>query len=254
MDLKKDNYFFKFMISSCRFEIRINDIPLLSYPGPGSVATQLYINQYLNTGRNTFSVTMLPVTDDGFVPTSHCMLQAIHTINGKETILAEAQWRWDSEQPLPIWSITQPFMVTTPLVASPWMELPEKKELSNEDRSHINHTYRLILDAFRKGNIQAISQLSSPRDNFFAARYHLNPDARKEEIKAALQTMISSCTFEDSPMSAWAFKTYAGNRLFTFELPDTRSPVRFKKTGTDQMGTVPVILSIDKNNAVNWIL
>lgn len=255
MDTTRDNYFIQFAVSSCEFEMRINDIPAFRYRSNGSIATKLYINHLVGNKENIFSINLLPLDKTGFVLTTLFEGKIVHTINGRETVLCETSFVYSSKNPVPAMSLQEVFKIPTPMLKeSLWLK-NDVKELNESQKGKVKNKFSFLFNLFRTKNVNEIMEEGYNKDYYFCDRYFMNIDERTKYLQSDLENKLNdiSWQFTDYKETEWIFKSYANNKLFTYELSNFLSPIELKNTSLGQNVNLPIYLTLIDNEVV-WVL
>lgn len=255
MDPTKDFYCVDFMCSSGNMEIMVNEIPLIRYDKGGSLSTRMFINHLVDNGLNNFTVHMLPQTLSGFEPDSTFQVQVLHKRGEVEKVLSEVSFIFDYKKPVSVVNIGGSFSI----IASPFKESLWRRntlnELSEEHRINLSATFSKLLGLFRKKDIDQIMKEGSLKDAFFIERYYYDEQERLKHIRNVFESKFKDDSWEVAIYfdNHYKLRTYAGKKLYSFELNNSESPVEIIHSVKKMKLNIPVFFTY-LDSEFKWVL
>lgn len=255
VDPQKDYYCVLFTFSGCRFEISINDIPVLRYSEGGSVSTRMFINQFVDSGINSLRIVMLPQDDSGFRLTTMGKIKVLHIKGEVEQELAELSFLYDNKNPTPSVSLDKEFAITQlPFTPSPW-NTAVPKILTNDERDKLNRKFLRLMALFRNKDIEQIMDEGYAKDNLYIERYYYDSEERRSYIREFFNNKFNDPDWQSSTYfeSHYQLREYAGSRLYSFELSNLKSPLEVNNAVQKVRLNVPVFFVYNEGE-FEWVL
>ena len=255
IDPAKDYYCVYFTFSACRFEISVNDIPVLRYDDGGSVSTRMFINQFVDSGKNKLKIVMLPQDESGFKLTTMCNISVVHTLGDVERELAQLSFAFDDTNPLPVVSLDKEFVIASlPFKASPWSAI-EPHVMTDLEREQLNRGFRRLMSLFTRKDINEIMSAGRSKDDFYIDRYYYPAQERRSYIRNFFSEKFSDSDWQSSTYfeNHYKLKEYANSRLYSFELPNSKSPIELHNPVSKIRINVPVFFVYQQGD-YDWIL
>ncbi len=255
IDPAKDYYCVYFTFSACRFEISVNDIPVLRYDDGGSVSTRMFINQFVDSGKNKIKIVMLPQDESGFKLTTMGKISVVHVLGGLEKELTELSYAYDDTNPLQVVSLDGNFVIANlPFKASPWSAV-EPFPLADLEREQLNRGFRRLMSLFSRKDINEIMSAGRSKDDFYIERYYYPDQERRSYIRNFFSEKFGDPDWQSSTYfeSHYQLKEYADARLYSFELSNLRSPIELHNPVRKMRVNVPVFF-VRREGEFEWVL
>jgi hypothetical protein len=247
-------YYLDFEIADCRYAFLVNNIPWYNDGSGGSLATRVLIHQFIYEGTNTLTVNISPLSENGFAYTTYFEARIMEIDDQQqEKILLELKYRFNDAKPLPAYKGEGNFEIEKlDFTPAAWLACKVKK-IENRQQSIIMRYYNKLYTLCRTGAVDSFMKEALIKDKYFMERFELDPAIRLPYVKEKFSDLFTNWAFSDYDHTIWNLKSYAQNRLFTFELANGNSPIEFSNKLSQMKVNIPVYLTL-VNDEAQWVL
>lgn len=216
--MTKPYYLIEFSAAACLFEIRVNDIPVMTLELPGQASTIAPVNfAILNSGNQTFSARILPlpgnITLDANASLSY-QLKLYDISQGfdyKETLLTYTFPKVDGEKRLPVLQKADQFIATVPYLLKGWTDGENLNDV-DDVKDKLVRAYQKITGYIRNKNYDSFRQALANREEIMSTSMYLNREKPSKRIDNLIRDFENG--FELIPFANdLVIQYYAGGKV-----------------------------------------
>jgi hypothetical protein len=232
-------YTIDFSASACMFEIRVNDIAVITLEVEGQAATMIPINYaILESGRQDITATMLPL--HGNTSLEHeaelkYNIKLFDVTNGFEFLEELPGHKFpiiDKEKSLPALAYASVFEAAIPYKVDGWLNGKPLNDI-NDITTKLFSAYAEIANTLRNKQFDLFAKKIENREKIMCTSMYLN-DA---EAKDRLQSIADDCNagFKVEPMPQDALMVLYGNgKVATLKRPTGESALYLTNEETEE--------------------
>jgi len=255
--MKKNYYHINFKIQCCRFEFRINDIPIFIEHEGRSLFAEIPINQLLREGKNNFTAMIRPeqnkieLTDEllfefgvtvGKISPEGVDVLELFNINVRELyaldditkygIIHTIEFELSHNNYIPNWNNNSSIHVN---------EIEIKKIFK-----FYNDFYNIILDK----NINAIRNILSDSARHISMAFYLNPEEKLESMVEAYKEILNDSDFKLQPLQVKRqfIQLYSYGKLIELLNDKNHSVIYFLNKEQTFIKNIPLKISRNEKN------
>jgi len=188
MTLKEPYYMIEFSASAVMFEIRINDVPLLTLNVKGQASTVVPMNYLiLESGKQQLNITVLPVLGKmDFIKNSsfRATVKLFDVVNGFKFIEDSVNYKTpsiDEDKPIPVFNYQGVFYAEVPYKLVAWQNSTDLSEIEDL-QGKVDKQYSHVEDIIKSQKYNSLRKMLEQRENNMAISMYLSEEEKNSRI------------------------------------------------------------------------
>ncbi|MGM5631971.1 hypothetical protein O2K51_13825 [Apibacter raozihei] len=204
----KPYYVIKFNAVACMFEVRINDISVLTINIEGQASSIVPINFAIpKSGEQTISVHLLPITGttnlnpEAELKVEISLYEISHKFDFKEKVWEYSFPSIKKEQIIPVLTYTSVFQAAVPYSFDGWTTGENLKEMENV-KSKLIDAYNRLTQIINNGEYELFKQKIATRENSMRTSMYLSNEKSEKRISDLINDFQSGFKVQPIPSDA----------------------------------------------------
>ncbi len=189
--IERPYYVIDYSAAACKFEIRINDIPVFSYEVRGQTGTELPINNLIpESGLQTVNIRILPLEDGDFLDKNADFSFSILLYDVSDGFIFKKKFEKYKSAPvtsdIPSIVMEETFEAEVPYKLDAWQHSKDLRKVENLKEKVLkvyNHLYELL----KNKNYEAFRKIIYQREYNAAISMHLSKEASADRVEGLIK-------------------------------------------------------------------
>lgn len=195
--IKKPYYMINFNAAACLFEIRVNDIPVITLDIKGQTATRIPINFAISkNGKQEVSVKVLPMSGNTQLSPKAELSYTIELYDVTNNFSFDSEYKGykspkiDKNKIIPVLTSKTAFDAEVPYQLKDWEDGQNLKDIDDLDLK-IRNTYARLGKLISDGNYDLFAKKMENREYNMATSMYLSPSESKARINGLITNFKS---------------------------------------------------------------
>jgi len=253
MMLQEPYYMIEFSASAVMFEIRINDVPLLTLNVEGQASTIVPMNYLiLESGKQQISINVLPVLGKiKFIENSsfRATVKLYDVVDDFNFIEDSVEYKTpdiEEDKLIPAFNYQDIFYAEVPYKLVAWQDSNDLSKIEDL-RQKVDEQYRMIENIIKTRQFLLLQEMLEQRENNAAISMYLSEDEKKSRINDFIYDADNG--FKIVPHSKEdQLILYGNNRLASLRKIDGSSALLLSNDETEEDLCLELMLHIEKGS------